>query len=68
MEDKSPPTDHVEKMAHEGQLDLTKGEERRGSVVRDNVTEHELTFKDVARYHKRLIWWSFYFAMCAVGW
>lgn len=43
-------------------------EGRRGSVAMDNVLEHELTFMEVAKNHKMLIWWSFYFAMCAVGW
>lgn len=43
-------------------------DERRASVIADNEVEHELTFREVARHHKALIWWSFYFAMCAIGW
>jgi len=65
MDDKNQAIDHVEKFHHADQSD---GAERRASVVKDNIKEHELTFRDVARNHKMLIWWSFYFAMCAVGW
>ena len=68
MEDKTRCTDPSEKGPDDGHLEITLGDDRRGSVVRDAVTEHELTFMDVARHHKMLIWWSFYFAMCAVGW
>ncbi|KAH6684802.1 general substrate transporter [Halenospora varia] len=31
-------------------------------------TEHQLTFRDVWRNHKAIIGWSFFWAMCAVGW
>ncbi|KAH8599234.1 general substrate transporter [Bisporella sp. PMI_857] len=31
-------------------------------------TEHQLTFRDVWKYHKAIIGWSFFWAMCAVGW
>jgi hypothetical protein len=41
---------------------------RRASVAADNEEEHQLTFVDVWKHHKAMIWWSFYFAMCAVGW
>ncbi|KAF5581628.1 maltose permease [Fusarium pseudocircinatum] len=33
-----------------------------------NANEHSLTFKDVARKHPKIIWWSFFWCMCAVGW
>jgi hypothetical protein len=66
IEDKSQSTEsHIEKT---GQLDAASDDERRASVVADNTVEHELTFREVARNHKPLIWWSFYFAMCAIGW
>ena len=41
---------------------------RRVSVVADNAEEHRLTFVEIWKHHKAMIWWSFYFAMCAVGW
>jgi hypothetical protein len=63
--EKSQTVDHIEKPAVEGSLN---NEERRGSIAKDAATEHELTFMDVLKHHKMLIWWSFYFAMCAVGW
>ncbi|KAH7201512.1 general substrate transporter [Fusarium oxysporum] len=33
-----------------------------------NANEHNLTFRDVARRHPKIIWWSFFWCMCAVGW
>lgn len=57
--------DHVEKTFDDGSFE---NEERRGSVAADTHAEHELKFMDVLKHHKMLIWWSFYFAMCAVGW
>lgn len=56
---------HVEKTADVGSFE---NEIRRGSVTKDATAEHELKFMDVLKHHKMLIWWSFYFAMCAVGW
>jgi hypothetical protein len=41
---------------------------RRASVVADNAEEHQLTFVEVWKHHKAMVWWCFYFAMCAVGW
>lgn len=65
-EGKNQMTDvHLEETDHH---DVAPENERRASVAADNVLEHELTFMDVARNHKMLIWWCFYFAMCAVGW
>jgi hypothetical protein len=57
--------DHVERTADAHSFE---NEGRRGSVAKDAVAEHELKFMDVLKHHKMLIWWSFYFAMCAVGW
>ncbi|EON67630.1 hypothetical protein W97_06773 [Coniosporium apollinis CBS 100218] len=34
----------------------------------DNEQEHQLTLRYVFKHHKALIGWSFYWAMCAVGW
>jgi hypothetical protein len=65
-DDKSMPIhSHVEKVGH---LHAMSDYERHQSVVADTNLEHELTFKDVLRNHKRLVWWCFYFAMCAIGW
>jgi hypothetical protein len=66
--DKHQVIDYTEKAWQEASSDMNGTEKRRGSVARDNVTEHELTFMDVLKHHKMLIWWSFYFAMCAIGW
>lgn len=34
----------------------------------DNVTEHQLTMKEVWKNHPALIGWSMYWSMCAIGW
>jgi hypothetical protein len=74
MDDKNQRVNHLEKRVSNPSVADMKDPDRRGSVltdgnvVTDNVQEHQLTFMDVARNHKPLIWWSFYFAMCAVGW
>ncbi|KAJ3533501.1 hypothetical protein NM208_g7959 [Fusarium decemcellulare] len=33
-----------------------------------NTNEHDLSFRDVAKNHPKIIWWSFFWCMCAVGW
>ncbi|KAF2185327.1 maltose permease [Zopfia rhizophila CBS 207.26] len=38
------------------------------SRTTDNDLEHTLTLRDVFKYHKPLVWWCFYWAMCAIGW
>jgi hypothetical protein len=74
MDDKNQSVNYVEKRGSNPLVADMKDPDRRESVVTDrnvitdNVQEHQLTFMDVAREHKSLIWWSFYFAMCAVGW
>lgn len=30
--------------------------------------EQELTLREVFKNHKIIVWWCFYWAMCAVGW
>ncbi|KAH6689914.1 general substrate transporter [Plectosphaerella plurivora] len=43
------------------------GAERR-PVDSDNQREHEMTLGFVAKNHPKIIWWSFFWCMCAVGW
>ncbi|KAF4963198.1 hypothetical protein FSARC_8776 [Fusarium sarcochroum] len=43
-----------------------KRESGRTGLVYSN--EHSLTFKDVAKKYPKIIWWSFFWCMCAVGW
>jgi hypothetical protein len=42
------------------------GAERR-PVERDNELEHEMTVGFVAKNYPMIIWWSFFWCMCAVG-
>jgi hypothetical protein len=66
INEKSMPVDsHIEKVDKQEIYDAS---DRRQSLITDTDIEHELTFREVLRNHKRLIWWCFYFAMCAIGW
>ncbi|RHZ66733.1 putative MFS alpha-glucoside transporter [Aspergillus thermomutatus] len=42
--------------------------EKKMRTTADNDHEHSLTLRDVWKHHKPLIGWSFYWAMCAIGW
>ncbi|KAF7556651.1 hypothetical protein G7Z17_g1189 [Cylindrodendrum hubeiense] len=33
-----------------------------------NANEHNLTFRQVVQKHPKIVWWSFFWCMCAVGW
>ncbi len=41
---------------------------REHAVAEDNIKEHRTTLYDVIARHKRIVWWTFFFAMSAVGW
>ncbi|EEY23479.1 maltose permease [Verticillium alfalfae VaMs.102] len=41
---------------------------KEGMSTSANQQEHELTLKTVFKHHKAVIWWCFYWAMCAIGW
>jgi hypothetical protein len=45
-----------------------KNDRKSSQVMVDIDTEHQLTFRDVWKNHKPIIGWSFFWAMCAVGW
>lgn len=52
--------EHIEPVAHN---DL------KTSFAKANIDqEHQLTFRDVWKHHKAIIGWSFFWAMCAIGW
>ena len=38
------------------------------ALAADRTDEEGLTFRYVARHHPALVWWSFFYAMSAVGW
>jgi hypothetical protein len=42
--------------------------ELKGTVTDAVQEEHDLTLKKVFREHKAIVWWCFFWAMCAVGW
>ena len=58
--DKETDLDHLEAAASHADKD--------GPITGPVVTEQVLTLKDVFKNHKTLVWWSFFWAMCAVGW
>jgi len=40
----------------------------QAALKADRIDEEGLTFRYVARHHPMLVWWSFFYAMSAVGW
>jgi hypothetical protein len=59
----SPSTDlveHVEPVAH--------SDVKPTLPNADIDQEHQLTFRDAWKHHKAIIGWSFFWAMCAIGW
>ena len=59
----SPSTDFIEKTEQISSQDHT-----RSLAKADVEAEHQLTFRDVWKHHKAIIGWSFFWAMCAIGW
>ena len=51
---------------HESLHEKTVIDEAALRAARDD--EQGLTFSYVARHHPGLVWWSFFYAMSAVGW
>lgn len=41
---------------------------KSGAIEADELHEHQLTVAHCLKHHKTLVWWIFYWAMCAVGW
>jgi hypothetical protein len=41
---------------------------REQAVAEDNIREHGISIYDAIMLHKRICWWTFFFAMSAVGW
>ncbi len=39
----------------------------KNAIDEHAAREHSMTFRDVARKHPKIIWWSFFWCMCAVG-
>jgi hypothetical protein len=58
-----PSTDFIEKTGPISPHDHT-----RSLAKADVEAEHQLTFRAVWKNHKAIIWWSFFWAMCAIGW
>jgi hypothetical protein len=38
------------------------------AVAEDNIREHGVSMYDAIMRHKKICWWTFFFAMSAVGW
>jgi hypothetical protein len=58
-----PSTDLVE------EAEPVTNDNRKLSLAKADVeAEHQLTFRDVWKHHKAIIGWSFFWAMCAIGW
>jgi hypothetical protein len=38
------------------------------AIAEDNIREHGISMYDAIMRHKKICWWTFFFAMSAVGW
>lgn len=43
-------------------------EEKGANLAIDNQLEQDLTLRYVLTHHKSLVAWTFYWALCAIGW
>jgi hypothetical protein len=41
---------------------------REYAIAEDNIKEHGISMYDAVMRHKKICWWTFVFAMSAVGW
>jgi hypothetical protein len=41
---------------------------REYAIAEDNLREHTASMYDAVMRHKKICWWTFLFAMSAVGW
>ena len=58
---------HEETMV-ESQTATSHGDKVEERVAVDESLEHELTVKYMFANHKKLIAWTFFWALCAIGW
>lgn len=61
-------TTKAEAMAEHGVTGVEHVDSKTENVGIERQAEHDLTLKQVFRNHKALVWWSFFWAMAAVGW
>lgn len=50
-----------------GQIE-SRDEKRNNSISEDARLEHNLTLRQVLKHHKPLAAWTFFWALCAIGW
>jgi hypothetical protein len=63
MMEKTSSTDFIEDTKP-----ISNDNRKTSLVAVDADAEHQLTFRDVWKNHKAIIGWSFFWAMCAIGW
>ena len=59
MEDKQQGVTGASVDLHENALNAT---------AQDNLREHSTSLGSVMLRHKKIVWWTFFFAMSAVAW
>lgn len=47
---------------------IESGDEKHDGVSEDTRLEHNLTLRQVLKHHKPLAAWTFFWALCAIGW
>lgn len=67
--DKSAPTEIAhEEVSIKGEPTLVHGDKVEAKLAADDSLEHEITVKYMFAHHKKLIAWTFFWALCAIGW
>ena len=59
---------HHEEVCGQAPSDLSTLEAKGDGITVDNDLEHQLTLRDIIKHHKALVFWSFFWALCAIGW
>lgn len=72
MESKTENIDaHValeQSVSHHDQQAAEQHDTKNGATSSALQQERDLTLQEVFKKHKAVVWWCFYWAMCAVGW
>lgn len=54
-------------MTHIEKTDSATTERLNRAIAANNAGEHDMTFGQVAKRHPKIIFWSFFWSLCAVG-
>lgn len=67
MEKRTSVNTHHEELANDAPFEASNVQDGAQLAIDENQ-EHDLTLKYVLKHHKRLILWTFFWALCSIGW